>query len=156
MLPQPRMFENESSSFANSLPSLWFLILCKICQNPAPETFGHLTNNKCSLSIIILCRIHLDLLEQHAYRSGNNNSSPLSVGSFHQATRRTYEFGDLTVETLDTVISSPEDPELEELHSSQAGMSLGELDCTLPEIEPLNFSENSYSILNVCCCFQRS
>ena len=78
------------------------------------------------------------------------------------------EFGDRSVtETLDTGISSPDEIELEERHSSNteridldefpwAGRSLGELENT-PAVESHNSGKHSsYSIFNFCCYFPTS
>ena len=78
------------------------------------------------------------------------------------------EFGDRSVtETLYTGISSPEEIELEERHSSNTdridldefpwvGRSLGELENT-PAVESQNSGEHSsYSIFDVCYCSQTS
>ena len=78
------------------------------------------------------------------------------------------EFGDRSItETLDTGISSPEDIELEERHSSNteridldeypwAGRSLGELENTPPAVESHNTGKYSYSIFDFRCCFPTS
>ena len=133
---------------------------------------GHLTDTTCSLSILILCRIHLDLLEKYAHPNGSTHSSPQPVGSFHAATRRIHnavmdEFGDRSVtETLDTGISLTDETELEERHSSNTeqidldefpwvGMSLGELKNTPPAIGSQDSGKHSsYPIFRICCCFQ--
>ena len=80
---------------------------------------GHLTVSN-GLSTIILCRIHLDLLEKYAHPNGSTHSSPQPARSFHAVTRRIHnavvdEFGDRSVtETLDTGISSRDEIECEE------------------------------------------
>jgi hypothetical protein len=46
-----------------------------------------------SLSSIIICRFHLDLQRQNAHPNSNANWSlpTLSIGSFHEASRRMHE-----------------------------------------------------------------
>ena len=75
------------------------------------------------------------------------------------------EFGNQTItETLDTGISSPDEIELKEHHTSNTeqidlnefpwvGRSLGELENT-PAVESQNSGKHfSYSIFNFCCYF---
>jgi hypothetical protein len=112
--------------------------------------------------VIILCRIHLGLLEKNAHPNGTTHSSPHPVRIFHAATRRIHdavvdEFGDRSITgTPDTGSSSPDDIELQECHSSNtgqidldefpwAGMSLGGLENRSREIE----SQNSGKLLPI-------
>jgi hypothetical protein len=97
----------------------------------------------------------LDLLERHAHPNGTTHSSPLPVRSFRAAPQRIHdavmdEFGDRSVTgTFETGISSPEEIELQDRHTSGtdwidlseypwAGKSLGEL-----ERPPVAESQNS-------------
>ena len=79
------------------------------------------------------------------------------------------EFGDQSVtETLDTGITSPDEIELEERHTSNTepidfdefpwgGRSLGELESTPPVVESQNLgNHSSYSIFDFSCCFPTS
>ena len=96
--------------------------------------------------------MHLDLQERHAHPNGTTHSVSHPPGSFHAATRRIHnaivdEFGDRSVtESLDTGITSPDEIELEERHSTHteridldefpwAGRSLGELETAPPVVE---------------------
>ena len=124
---------------------------------------GYLTNTTCSLSVIIICRIHLDLLEKNPHVNGSTYSSPFPIGSFHAATRRIHnviidEFGDRNVtEAFDTGISSSDVIELQDIPASDtecinldeypwAGVSLGELDNTLAMV-PQHSGKLSLSLL---------
>jgi hypothetical protein len=68
----------------------------------------------------------LDLLEKHAHPNGTTHSSPQPVCSFRAASRQIHdtvmdEFGDRSITgTLETGISSPEEIELEDRHTSSA------------------------------------
>jgi hypothetical protein len=93
----------------------------------------------------------LDLLERCAHPNGTTHSFPLPVRSFRAAPRPIQdtvmdEFGDRSVTgTLETGISSPEELELEDRHTSAdlidlneypwAGRGLGELESKPPVVE---------------------
>jgi hypothetical protein len=70
--------------------------------------------NMCSLSAIIICRLHLDLQRQNAHPNANWSLPTLSIGSFHAASRRMHEavmaeFGDPPV-AMENEISLDEFP----------------------------------------------
>jgi hypothetical protein len=87
---------------------------------------SHLADHPCSLSVILVCRIHLDLLERYSHPNGATHSSPQPVRSFRAAPRQIHntvmdEFGDWSVTgTLETGFSSLEEIELQDRHTSSA------------------------------------
>jgi hypothetical protein len=61
----------------------------------------------CSLSAILICRFHLDLIRRNTHSNTHTSLglSAVSVGSFHAATQRVHdavmaEFGDLNTDVL--------------------------------------------------------
>jgi hypothetical protein len=121
------------------------------------QCFSRFTDHPSSLSVIIVCRINLDLLARHAHPNGTTHSSPQPLRSFRAAPRRIHdavmdEFGDRSVigtGTLETGISSSEEIELQDRHTSsadridlseypRAGRSLGELESIPPVVESQN------------------
>ena len=119
-----------------------------------PNYVHHWTDTICSLSVIILCCIHLNLLEKYAQPNGSTHSSPPPpVRTFNAATCWIYkavmdEFGDQSItETLD--IFSLEYIEFKDCHALNTEWidldefpwvqrSLGELENTAPAVEPHN------------------
>jgi hypothetical protein len=131
------------------------LLPCRTGQRLATQCLSHSVDHPYSLSTIIVCRIHLDLLEKHAHPNGATHSSPQPVRSFRAAPRQIHdavmdEFGDRSVTgTLETGISSPEEIELEDRHTSSAdridlsdypwaGRIFGELESIPPVVESQN------------------
>lgn len=69
----------------------------------AHKSLGHLTNNTtCSLTVIVMCRMHLDLLQRHVHTSSNTHLPFYSMDSFRGARQQIHnaivdEFGDRDV-----------------------------------------------------------
>ncbi|KAF8579746.1 hypothetical protein K439DRAFT_1620293 [Ramaria rubella] len=75
------------------------------------------------LSIIIICRFHLDLQQRNNHPNGSNTSHSLPLGSFQAVTERIHravvdEFGDLSLNESFGTEGSHEDIELQEIQSS--------------------------------------
>jgi hypothetical protein len=127
---------------------------CRTGESLATQCLSPFADHPCSLSTIIICWIHLDLLERHAHPNGTTHSSPQPVCGFRAAPGRIHdavmdEFGDQSVTgTLETGISSREEIELQDHHTSSAdwnlseypwaGRSLGELESIPPVVESQN------------------
>ncbi|KAF8574279.1 hypothetical protein K439DRAFT_1624460 [Ramaria rubella] len=84
---------------------------------------GILTYFQNSLSVIIVCRFHLDLQQRNYHPNGTNSSHTLPLGSFHAVTERihravVYEFGDLSFNESFATEASQQDFELQTIQSA--------------------------------------
>ena len=112
---------------------------------PRKKRLGHLTDTTCSLSVIIMCRTHLDLLEKTTH-SGLSHR-------FHAATRRIQTaivngFGDRSVpEIIDSLnaIELQDRPASNTEHVVFDEFPLEELENAPPEVS-LNLGKPSFSL----------
>ncbi|KAF8585215.1 hypothetical protein K439DRAFT_1616156 [Ramaria rubella] len=81
------------------------------------------------LSIIIICRFHLDLQQRNDHPHGSNTSHSLPLGSFHAVTEKIHravvdEFGDLSFNESFGTEESQEDIELQDIQSASGGAEI--------------------------------
>ncbi|KAF8573868.1 hypothetical protein K439DRAFT_1624751 [Ramaria rubella] len=87
-----------------------------------PTLQGILGSLQNCLSIIIICRFHLDLQQRNDHPNGSTTSHSLPLGSFHAVTERIHravvdEFGDLSFNESIGTEGSQEDIELQNMQS---------------------------------------
>ncbi|KAF8579755.1 hypothetical protein K439DRAFT_1620295 [Ramaria rubella] len=105
------------------------LLSCSAMQGLRPTLQGILGTLQNSLSVILICRFHLDLQQRNEHPNGSITSHSLPLGSFHAVTERIHravvdEFGDLSFNESFGTEASQEDIELQDMQSPSAAAEI--------------------------------